>query len=134
MNNCKKCDIQLPVLDLGCFSSCGDMELPIVASKSGIHTFYFEYKGIQNVFQRYEKAGTRISIQNYLPEGVDKIILKITDPDGKVYTYKHYDRGRAICTDYSVFSICSKITNVVEELCNNVCCEPDLTFCENDPI
>lgn len=134
MNSCNECLIEEKFFDLGCFSHCGDITLPIKANNSGIHIFYFTVNGIQQIFRAYQRKGDSIKIHNYFNEETFNATLKISEPTGKKYKYKYYDPIKATCTEYDQFLICIKITNVIIEPCINPCCKPILTLCENDPV
>lgn len=132
--SCEVCPAVENIFDLGCYSNCGTITLPIKANNSGVHTFHFTYNGVSNVFQEYERKGQRMKVPNRFKEGVVGQILKIVDPDGTPYVYHHYNKVRATCADYDTFTICTKITNYIIEPCDSVCCTPDLPICANDPV
>lgn len=133
-NNCDPCFVEENIFDLGCYSHCGDITLPIKANNSGIHTFFFSINGIEQIFREYQRKGENIKIRNYFNEETVNSTLNISEPNGKKYIYKHFHTASSTCEEFDKFIICIKITNVITEECNNPCCEPDLTLCENDPI
>jgi hypothetical protein len=134
-NNCASCVQVDNIFELGCYSHCGNIELPILVNNSGIHTFQFETNGIRHVWQEYQRKGEKFNIKNKFNEQSYKVQLTIIEPKGNVYIYKHFDKLLSSCKYYHKFLINTKIAQFHKpEPCNDLCCEPDIIECNNDPV
>ena len=83
------CDPCLIILDLGCFSACGEIELPMYAPVNGTYVIMYYKSGAwirKNIV--IENAPERFTVSNFFPENSESE-FKIIDPAGNIFKYNY---------------------------------------------
>lgn len=132
--SCKTTDnIECNVFDVGQYSNCGLIEIPVKAKETGMYTLKYTYLGIGRVLQFAASKGENFTFNNVFNENT-KQIFQIVSPNGSIFVYNYYDCVKASHKKYNTFSI--RILPVVDqtEKCNP-CAELEdctITNCQID--
>lgn len=85
LGGCKTCK------ELGCYTHCGDLALPLLAHQSGMHILEFGFNG-QKYFKEFSAIqGVAFTLENVFNE-CGKVKLKIKQPDGTYYECDGYEK------------------------------------------
>lgn len=76
------CDIK----NLGCFSHCGCLVLPLQARQHGQHVIEYFFNGATHVFNAAGQKGKPLVVDNNFNEN-GKAIIKIIQPDGTPFIW-----------------------------------------------
>ena len=79
------------VEDLGCFSHCGEIELPLIACQTGIHTFHYSNKGAKFSNEVFAIEGETFKVNNHFNECAP-VEFYIIQPDEVQFCTKENDR------------------------------------------
>lgn len=127
MGNCGGFDCG--VYDVGCYSHCTDIILPIYADATGIHTLVYEFNGTKNYYDFFAETGGQIKLCDPPFNEDSCVCFSINKPCGDTYSYNLIQEG-VLDKEYNRFNICIKFGFDRTALYDNQFCDGCVNTCD----